>query len=73
MAAAILTEIKYNNLEEILYDPDGDWDFDGLYVQTNAMAGLVFASTWVAVVLGITRIISAKNDESDQRIFSYLV
>ena len=81
MTAAVLTEIKYKNLEQALKINvnviTSVLEIKELYLKTEAMAGLVFATTGVAVVVGIIaligRIINAKNDESNQRLFSCLV
>ena len=52
-------------------------DINEIYVKTQATAGIVFASTGVAVLVGLAaligRIINSRNDGRNRRLFSCLV
>lgn len=81
VVAAVLTEIKYKDLGTAertnINAVTRVTGINELYLRTEATAGLVFATTGVAVIVGIIalvgRICNARNEESNRRLFSCLV
>ena len=79
--AAILTEMKFKDLDSFSATTIGSISQGlgqtELFLKTEAMAGLVFAITGVAVVFGIIaligRLLNAKHETSTNRVFTSLV
>ena len=80
--AALVTEIKFKQLTDVqstIIEQTSTTinNQDDLFVKTEAMAGLVFATTGVAALIGfvafIGRIFNARHTQSLDRVFAALV
>ena len=79
--AAILTEIRFKGLNDILRAfieaESNAREQDDLFLRTEVTAGLVFASAGLLVLIGfialVGRICNAEHEQSSRRIFTLLV
>lgn len=80
--AALVTEIRFKKLSQlqttiIEATSDNVNNQDDIFVKTEATAGLVFATTGVAALIGfvalVGRIFNAKHDPTNHRVFTALV